>query len=120
MTISRAILKDHIDASEAVLFVTPEYNRSIPSTIKNAVDWASRPWGQNALGRQADRHCRNLTWQHRLRGAQSHNHAHSRSNRHGAARGLSRLARRPDRGRRHGPGDATRAFARSYLDRLAT
>jgi chromate reductase, NAD(P)H dehydrogenase (quinone) len=35
--------------SDAVLFVTPEYNRSIPGALKNAVDWASRPWGQNSF-----------------------------------------------------------------------
>jgi chromate reductase len=38
--------KQAISASEAVLFVTPEYNRSIPGALKNAIDWASRPWGQ--------------------------------------------------------------------------
>src|ERR671916_1186833 len=42
-------LKDAIAASEAVLFVTPEYNRSIPGALKNAIDWASRPWGQNSF-----------------------------------------------------------------------
>ncbi len=36
-------LKDAIGASQAVLFVTPEYNRSIPGALKNAIDWASRP-----------------------------------------------------------------------------
>ena len=36
-------------ASDAVLFVTPEYNRSIPGALKNAIDWASRPWGQNSF-----------------------------------------------------------------------
>jgi chromate reductase, NAD(P)H dehydrogenase (quinone) len=30
---------------DAVLFVTPEYNRSIPGALKNAIDWASRPYG---------------------------------------------------------------------------
>ena len=35
--------------SDAVLFVTPEYNRSIPGALKNAIDWASRPWGQNSF-----------------------------------------------------------------------
>lgn len=34
---------------DAVLFVTPEYNRSIPGGLKNAIDWASRPYGSNAL-----------------------------------------------------------------------
>lgn len=42
-------LKDAISASDAVLFVTPEYNRSIPGALKNAIDWASRPWGQNSF-----------------------------------------------------------------------
>jgi chromate reductase len=42
-------LKEAIDAVDAVLFVTPEYNRSIPGALKNAIDWASRPWGQNSF-----------------------------------------------------------------------
>jgi len=42
-------LKAAIDGSDAVLFVTPEYNRSIPGALKNAIDWASRPWGQNSF-----------------------------------------------------------------------
>jgi chromate reductase, NAD(P)H dehydrogenase (quinone) len=42
-------LKEAIHQSDAVLFVTPEYNRSIPGALKNAIDWASRPWGQNAF-----------------------------------------------------------------------
>jgi chromate reductase, NAD(P)H dehydrogenase (quinone) len=42
-------LKEAIAAADAVLFVTPEYNRSIPGALKNAIDWASRPWGQNSF-----------------------------------------------------------------------
>ena len=45
-------LKDAIAAVDAVLFVTPEYNRSIPGGLKNAIDWASRPYGQNAFTRK--------------------------------------------------------------------
>lgn len=41
--------KQAIDAVDAVLFVTPEYNRSIPGALKNAIDWASRPWGKNSF-----------------------------------------------------------------------
>jgi chromate reductase len=37
---------------DAVLFVTPEYNRSIPGGLKNAIDWASRPPGQSSLTRK--------------------------------------------------------------------
>ncbi len=37
---------------DAVLFVTPEYNRSIPGGLKNAIDWASRPYGKNAFARK--------------------------------------------------------------------
>jgi chromate reductase, NAD(P)H dehydrogenase (quinone) len=44
--------KDAIAAVDAVLFVTPEYNRSIPGGLKNAIDWASRPWGQNSFTRK--------------------------------------------------------------------
>lgn len=42
-------LKEAIARSDAVLFVTPEYNRSIPGALKNAIDWASRPWGLNSF-----------------------------------------------------------------------
>ncbi|GGJ42147.1 FMN reductase [Streptomyces brasiliensis] len=42
-------LKDAIASADAVLFVTPEYNRSIPGALKNAIDWASRPWGSNSF-----------------------------------------------------------------------
>jgi len=42
-------LKEAIAGSDAILFVTPEYNRSIPGALKNAIDWASRPWGQNSF-----------------------------------------------------------------------
>ena len=45
-------LKEAIASVDAVLFVTPEYNRSIPGALKNAIDWASRPWGQNSFARK--------------------------------------------------------------------
>src|SRR6185312_9278973 len=41
--------KEAIAAVDGVLFVTPEYNRSIPGVLKNAIDWASRPYGQNSF-----------------------------------------------------------------------
>jgi len=41
-------LKREIRASQGILFVTPEYNRSMPGVLKNAIDHASRPYGQNA------------------------------------------------------------------------
>jgi chromate reductase len=44
--------KQAIAAADAVLFVTPEYNRSIPGGLKNAIDWASRPYGQNSFNRK--------------------------------------------------------------------
>jgi chromate reductase len=44
--------KDSITAADAILFVTPEYNRSIPGGLKNGIDWASRPYGQNAFTRK--------------------------------------------------------------------
>jgi chromate reductase len=44
--------KQALATVDAVLFVTPEYNRSIPGGLKNAIDWASRPWGQNSFARK--------------------------------------------------------------------
>jgi chromate reductase len=44
--------KETIGAVDAVLFVTPEYNRSIPGGLKNAIDWASRPRGTNSFARK--------------------------------------------------------------------
>ncbi|HUG56992.1 MAG TPA: NAD(P)H-dependent oxidoreductase [Candidimonas sp.] len=41
-------LKSELTASQGLLFVTPEYNRSMPGVLKNAIDNASRPYGQNA------------------------------------------------------------------------
>ena len=41
-------LKAALDAAQGVLFVTPEYNRSVPGVLKNAIDHASRPYGQSA------------------------------------------------------------------------
>ncbi|HEY0407747.1 MAG TPA: NAD(P)H-dependent oxidoreductase [Pyrinomonadaceae bacterium] len=41
-------LKEKIRAADAILFVTPEYNYSIPGVLKNAIDWASRPYGDSA------------------------------------------------------------------------
>jgi len=45
-------LKAAIDASDGILFVSPEYNRSIPGALKNAIDWGSRPWGTNSFARK--------------------------------------------------------------------
>jgi chromate reductase len=43
-------LKAEITAARGLLFVTPEYNRSIPGVLKNAIDHASRPYGQSVWG----------------------------------------------------------------------
>lgn len=43
-----AELKRLIREVDAILFVTPEYNYSVPGVLKNAIDWASRPYGDNA------------------------------------------------------------------------
>ena len=42
-------LKEQVRAADAVLFVTPEYNRSIPGVLKNAIDLGSRPYGDSAF-----------------------------------------------------------------------
>ena len=47
-------LKAQIEAADAALFVTPEFNRSIPGVLKNAIDWASRPWSRSSwIGKPA-------------------------------------------------------------------
>ena len=45
-------LKNAIEGSDGILFVSPEYNRSIPGALKNAIDWGSRPWGTNSFARK--------------------------------------------------------------------
>jgi chromate reductase, NAD(P)H dehydrogenase (quinone) len=45
-------LKKEIQEADAILFVTPEYNRSFPGVLKNAIDWASRPYGKNAFAKK--------------------------------------------------------------------
>ncbi|NUZ07159.1 NADPH-dependent FMN reductase [Piscinibacter koreensis] len=42
-------LKHEVESAQALLFVTPEYNRGIPGVLKNALDTASRPWGKNSF-----------------------------------------------------------------------
>jgi chromate reductase len=44
-------LRDEIAAADAILFVTPEYNYSVPGVLKNAIDWASRPPSQPFQGK---------------------------------------------------------------------
>ena len=41
-------LKQRVRSADAILFVTPEYNYSVPGVLKNAIDWASRPYGDSA------------------------------------------------------------------------
>ena len=43
-----AELKQRVRSADAILFVTPEYNYSVPGVLKNAIDWASRPYGDSA------------------------------------------------------------------------
>lgn len=42
-------LKQKVSQADAILFVTPEYNYSVPGVLKNAIDWASRPYGDNSF-----------------------------------------------------------------------
>ena len=41
--------RDEVQSADAVLFVTPEYNRSVPGVLKNAIDVGSRPYGQSVF-----------------------------------------------------------------------
>ncbi|NKX55731.1 NADPH-dependent FMN reductase [Arthrobacter mobilis] len=45
-------LKEAVEAADGILFISPEYNRSIPGALKNAIDWGSRPWGTNSFARK--------------------------------------------------------------------
>ena len=43
-----ARFKAEVEASDALLFVSPEHSRSIPAVLKNAIDWGARPWGKTS------------------------------------------------------------------------
>ena len=45
-------LKDKIAAADGLIVATPEYNRSIPGVLKNAIDWVSRPYGKNSFAKK--------------------------------------------------------------------
>ena len=71
-----ARMKKEIEGADAVLFVTPEYNRSTPAPLKNAIDWASRPYGKNSFAGKPAALCGTspgaigtAVSQHNLRGA---------------------------------------------------
>ena len=48
-----AHFKKEIENSDGVLFVTPEYNRSIPGVLKNVIDWGTRPYGKNCWAKKS-------------------------------------------------------------------
>ena len=43
-----AAFKEKVEAADGIIMVTPEYNRSVPPALSNAIDWASRPWGKSS------------------------------------------------------------------------
>ncbi len=55
-----ARFKDEIKKADGVLFVTPEHNRSIPTVLKNAIDWGARPFGTSVWPGKPGLHHRHL------------------------------------------------------------
>jgi chromate reductase, NAD(P)H dehydrogenase (quinone) len=53
LPVSVARLKAAIEETDALLIVTPEHNRSIPTVLKNAIDWGTRPYGRNSWAGKA-------------------------------------------------------------------
>ena len=45
-------LNNKIEKADGIIIATPEYNRSVPGVLKNAIDWASRPYGKNSFARK--------------------------------------------------------------------
>ena len=65
---SVARFKAEIERADALLFVTPEHNRSIPAVLKNAIDWGARPYGRNSWAAKPAAIRRHLTRRNRYRG----------------------------------------------------
>jgi len=53
MPVTVVNLKNEISNANGILFVTPEYNRSIPGVLKNIIDWGTRPYGKNSWANKA-------------------------------------------------------------------
>ena len=110
--------KDAIAAVDAVLFVTPEYNRSIPGGLKNAIDWASRPYGKNSFARKPSAVIGTSPGTIGTAVAQQQPAQHPRllqlaaDERH---RSLHPVHPGPDQRRRQGPVQSTEEFLRGFM-----
>ena len=110
--------KDAIAAVDAVLFVTPEYNRSIPGGLKNAIDWASRPYGKNCVHAQTVRRHRDVAREDRHGHRPAAPSQHSRLLQFAADechRGVHSVRARPDHRRRPGDQRLNEEFLRNYM-----
>jgi NAD(P)H-dependent FMN reductase len=95
--------KAELETADALLFVTPEHNRSIPAALKNAIDWGARPHGRNCWAGKINRDYGDFSrcdWHRHRPAASASDSGRPRRPRHGR-RGLYHLQARTDRRCQH-------------------
>ena len=114
--------KDEIAKADGVLIVTPEHNRSMPTVLKNAIDWGARPCGKNVLARQAGFITGTSPGAIGTALVQAHLRTVHARPRHDSARRRSLCHVQAEPGRRSGnvTDESTQKFLQGFVDRFAT